>query len=182
MRDIVAEDNPRSPVFGEGPAGPRLLIAQSPRRCPVVDPSSSPRPMKVRCATLTTNLTTTLTTAPRATTPTTGRHESCSAWSHAWPASGSVGVRGSNPLSSTFGHPARTDSNPSGRLATLEVAELSSAPSLPIAHAYRPYCLLLFPLTRLQSKSLSQSVSRAVVDRGSFPICRERRAGCRHKR
>ena len=52
-------------------------------------------------AALTTNLTTTMTTAARPTTRRTAHPGSCSAWSLGSPGPGSVGVRGSSPLSST---------------------------------------------------------------------------------
>ena len=50
---------------------------------------------------MTTILTTTLTTAARPTTPTTAEKWSYRAWSGNPPGPGSVGVRGSSPLSST---------------------------------------------------------------------------------
>src|SRR5271167_2866996 len=61
--------------------------------------SSSKHPQ--RNGSLTTILTTTLTTVARPTTPTTARKRSYRAWSRIPPAPGSVGVRGSSPLSST---------------------------------------------------------------------------------
>ena len=65
------------------------------------------RPLQARrkdtagCFALTTNLTTTLTTAARPTTPTAARRGTCSAWSHISPRPGSVETR---TLSKQHGH------------------------------------------------------------------------------
>jgi hypothetical protein len=79
----------------------------------------------VFCAALTTDLTTTLTTVTRRTTPTTPLCASYFAWSHALPGPGSVGVRGSSPLSSTFGHLSVLTRTP---MAMLRGQDVGSAP------------------------------------------------------